>query len=63
MACIKWPVKKWLAVKLWNCEIWDSVTLVKHKWGDFDLIAFNVTAFVSIIKQSVKAHGPLVSCT
>ena len=57
------------------------MTLVTHKWGDFDLVAGNVvwfrgsfgafvfhtylfvyalTACVSVIKQSVKVHGPLV---
>ena len=50
--------------------------LVKYTLGDLDLVAYNViwglfgefvihvinvlTASVSIMKQSVKAHGPLV---
>ena len=50
--------------------------LVKHKWGEFDIVAFNVfggylvhlfvihynvlTASDSAIQQNVKAHGLLV---
>ncbi len=51
------------------------MTLVKHKWSDFNLVAFNVIFGViwftclsymticflhSVIKLSVKIHRPLV---
>ncbi len=58
----------------------DCVTLARYKRGEFDLVAFHViwgylahlfvihynvlTAFISVIKQIVKAYGLLViSCS